>query len=300
VVRCIAKKIRKTGHSAIVEPRGSSGGVPDIQLTYSGGQHFIEVSILHPQAPSHRNRARDSLVQSRESRKRKKYQQLLQENAPADLTTVVYDTYGGSGSGVVELERLLTKLSSDQGDDDRTTVNRAAVAEFRSSVAITLQSGNATALLRGCTMAHDFIARGERRQRNVVAQRMIGHALNVGSASSSSSSSSSATHRNRDVRQPVSSDSSAAHAFLSSLSVVPPAPVSAQSQAAASPRLSPQLSLSLPMPEDIESKLPELSPSFSGSAANDREESGGIVVTFDSRIGMLSEQENKELEWGID
>ena len=198
------------------------------------------------------------------------------------------------------MERLLTQLSSDQGDDDRTTVNRAAMAEFRSSVAITLQSGNATALLRGCTMAHDFIARGERRQRNVVAQRMVGHALNVGSASSSSSSSSSATHRNGDVPQPVSSDSSAAHAFLSSLSVVPPAPVSAQPQAAASPRLSSQLSLSLPMPESIESKLPELSPSFSRSVAGDREESGGIVVTFDSRIGMLSEQENSELEWGID
>jgi len=120
---------------------------------------------------------------------------------PSRLIPAVWDTYGASGKGVKEVEKLLVEVSGEQyGDaEDRAVVaNPKALRDFRETVAVSLQRGNAKALLLGAAHArdkpvyhHQFNPNRRRagygrrenarrtrdRPRNDVAQRMVNGAL---------------------------------------------------------------------------------------------------------------------------
>ena len=135
--------------------------VPDIHVSRPRETVFIEVSVVHPQAPSHQVEAQRGVqvpIEYRENAKKKKYESLVASTQPSRLIPAVWDTYGASGKGVKEVERLLVEVSGEQyGDaEDRAVVaNPKALRDFRETVAVSLQRGNAKALLLGAAHARD-------------------------------------------------------------------------------------------------------------------------------------------------
>jgi hypothetical protein len=202
VARCIVRKIRQLGSGADFERRDEYGVVPDIHVTRPRETVFIEVSVVHPQAPSHQAEAKRGAlcpIEYRETAKKRKYETLVANSKPSRLIPAVWDTYGASGKGVKEVEGLLIEASGEHygGTEEKIYVaNPKAVREFRESVAVSLQRGNAKALLLGAARArdapiyhHQFNPNRRRagygrrrvahrpRARNDVAERLVRGAL---------------------------------------------------------------------------------------------------------------------------
>ena len=252
LVRCIQRHVKRLGSSADIEPHGKAREEdqdlrPDLCVHTLNCTYFVEVSILHPLMKSHSRHARQGQpIAYRENQKKAKYEAFMKEQQelhPCKLITVVYDSYGAPGEGVSELESLLVSIAEENGQDHYTA--RHAVREFQESAALSLQRGNAKALILGVTKSREANMRGgrSRAQRGAgAASRFVTHALGTatvrpGAATSSSLSSAS---------QCSSSTSSSSTSALSSSSSS--APAAAVTALLSSLSLPPRWSLPLPVP----------------------------------------------------
>jgi hypothetical protein len=297
VVMTCARHIRRLGFSVTVEPRDSPDGIPDLAISLADREHFVEISVLHPQAPSHQH---GNPIQNRENQKKAKYQQHTQRHAPSQLTVVVLDSYGASGAGVREFELVLQELHQSQGEG-RGAEQYLVVSEFKEAVAISLQRGNATALLRGNAESRAARICG----RTEPDRRRAGTAT---SSSTSTSSSASNPPRRVDtsaVQRLVSGalgNSTATAPVVSASSSDPPPRVdtavalhpsvatAAQDRAG---DVSSSLSLSVPLPATPSTPPHDslsLSPGFSvvsGSPTSPCREPSSMVLTY--HASQLSE-----------
>lgn len=264
IVQCISSCAKRMGAVTTVEPRGSSGGIPDIQITHARGTHFVEVSVVHPQAPSNRSAAMRGAgvpIEYRENAKFRKYEKYVRDNGPARFTAVVFDSYGASGSGVKDLERLLSGLGEDESDGRHTHSSPQVIRDFKESVAISIQRSNAIALLRGCTSSRAALGSTRRRAGTAhpVASRMVRNSLNRRGRSFGQVSSGPSSSNNGDVssRQQSTAPRSASH-VVSSAVLPPVVSESAQGRGSASqsPRSDTSWSLSPPPTPAFGGRLP--------------------------------------------
>jgi hypothetical protein len=153
IAKAIAKFTRRVGLDTTVEPRDGGVGLrPDIQLTTTQGGLYIDVSVCHPLAKSYIKPAakNPAPMEKRETQKIKKYEQYVKDRGPATFLPAVFSSYGAIGEGAAKVFSLI-----EQCEDPETGRggSRKLVKELKEVVAISIQRGNAEALLYGSIQA---------------------------------------------------------------------------------------------------------------------------------------------------
>jgi hypothetical protein len=150
----------------VVEPRWISRSVNDARrpdlLAYLGATcTLIDVSVVHPAAPSWQKRAsKNPLVaaKSREKLKTRKYEDLAKSEG-AIFYPLVFESYGAIGPesrvGIQELAEAIAE--SKPGDSKR--VYPVVIGQIMHSLSVALQRGNAAIVKQGITLLN--------RRRNI-------------------------------------------------------------------------------------------------------------------------------------
>jgi hypothetical protein len=154
VVDELASIMRKAGMTIMVEPRRvglprrASHRRPDIVIYGGHETTLVDVSLLHPLAPSYRARLRrgDSarrelrLIQHREQVKRTRYAMLAQQYDAGRVAPFVVDAFGAFGECAEELLRMVATHAAGN-----SVCNSADsfVTEAAARIAVAVQNGNA-------------------------------------------------------------------------------------------------------------------------------------------------------------
>ncbi|MEQ1843852.1 MAG: hypothetical protein ABL994_25895, partial [Verrucomicrobiales bacterium] len=124
---------------------------PDLTVSASASMMHIDVSVVHPLAPSNiaaADRPNPQHITRREARKRIKYNGIAEADAAVFLPAVV-DTLGMYGEGMHEVIRRLKDVADEVGSDQGSAV----VAELKETLPFTIQRGNVRAAMRGLAEA---------------------------------------------------------------------------------------------------------------------------------------------------
>ena len=142
VVQRLASWVRVAGGSAAVEPRSldpASERRTDIHATLGGRDFMVDVTIRHLEAPSHRPRDPNAVVEGPEREKSQKHARLAREKR-AVVVPFVVTTVGGMGGQARDFVRLLSTGARANGVD----VGRAQIA---TSLFAAVAAGNSLCLL---------------------------------------------------------------------------------------------------------------------------------------------------------
>ena len=140
--------LQKGGGSVLIEPNWYDGKRPDAQESI-----LLDVSIVHPAAPSYfKSAAGSSLAASkiREKQKIAKYQALAKEEE-ARFVPFVMETYGSMGSYAAG---FLKEVGS--GAPEQLFMGEGLKSYAVRALSIGLQAGNAFVLQSGCLQAREW------------------------------------------------------------------------------------------------------------------------------------------------
>jgi hypothetical protein len=148
LVNLLAKFFRNAGAVVHVEPRifGTVRKRPDLDILLPNRQLLVDVTVVHPAAPSRKSKIRLSAVAAAETKKHRDYSSLARLHG-ASLSAFAVETYGGFGKQAGELLTLLQqtlRYSSSGGSSNR------GIAE---ALAVALQQGNALVMRTGALAA---------------------------------------------------------------------------------------------------------------------------------------------------
>ena len=168
IVRVLSLLIRKAGGACYVEPRFYDRTRPDIHVIFPSLKLLIDVSVVHPAAPTYAQNSHVPLFSaaSRERDKATKFKTLaLAEEAR--FIPFVLETFGAWGRQAIKLITDLTSLLSEHKGLAFSSPD--ARGEMVRILAVALQSGNARVLLNGCMRSREHAARPiPQQQRGIV------------------------------------------------------------------------------------------------------------------------------------
>lgn len=158
IVRILAMLARKAGATCYVEPRFCEGIRPDIHIVFPSTKFLVDVSVVHPAAPTYAPRSHIPLFSAlcRERDKTTKFAKLASEEK-AQFVPFVLETFGGWGRQATKLISDIASLAVESksisvtGDDVRGDMVRV--------IAIALQAGNSSVLLNGCMRTREHTGR---------------------------------------------------------------------------------------------------------------------------------------------
>jgi hypothetical protein len=143
------------GIPAFLEPKvDGQRRRPDIDIVLDGGRVLVDVSVVHPCAPSHivGNNAMWSALGpllAREAAKVSKYRALAQD-ARAELLPFVVSSFGGFG---VSAMRLFAILRHQLSAMNPVPWSSDPVSDLIREICVMLQQGNSLAVVQGCHKA---------------------------------------------------------------------------------------------------------------------------------------------------
>ena len=148
----IVTALRKAGISPIVEPSGydaSDNRRPDIFAIINGRSTFIDVIVVHPSAPSHRNKKPLAAAEYYVKLKVDKYRDLA-EGSDAVIIAFVVETGGGySDQARYLIDDIVTHALNHAAAYSASSIRD----ELKDTIAIAIQKGNAMAVRRCREMA---------------------------------------------------------------------------------------------------------------------------------------------------
>ena len=143
----IVTALRKAGISPIVEPCGydaSDNRRPDIFAIINGRSTFIDVIIVHPSAPSHRNKKQLAAAEYYVKFKVNKYRALA-ESSDAVIIAFVVETNGGYSD---QARYLVDDIVAHALNHAAAYSASSIRDELKDTIAIAIQKGNAMAVRR--------------------------------------------------------------------------------------------------------------------------------------------------------
>jgi hypothetical protein len=129
---------------------------PDGRIVGFGRYHMVEVSVVHPTAPSHVNDAQRCLAVARsmEQRKRTKYAELARRER-ASMSPFVLESFGAVGPSA---HALLYELATD-AEEDGGVSRGAFMSRAMTALSVAVQTGNAHIIASGVISARAAAAR---------------------------------------------------------------------------------------------------------------------------------------------
>ena len=147
IKNAIARFFRLASAPVEVEPRDSNGKYPDLHVTTPSGQISIDVSVVHPLAPSYADKDSDSTILARENSKKQKYREYVKQIGHQFLPAVL-DSYGKVGEG---LRSVVKEVSKAEKASLQTTTH---AKELEIVIQVALHRGNSLAISKGLTHSH--------------------------------------------------------------------------------------------------------------------------------------------------
>jgi hypothetical protein len=158
IVRTLSRYVQRAGGSCYVEPKFYLGKRPDVHIFFPSSRTMVDVSVIHPGAPSFARQAHVPLSAAhlRERQKISKYRKVA-EGESAMFVPFVLESWGGFGTQAL-------KFVSDVASLARENLSLAqSEPDFRGSMvrclAIALQVGNAHVALCGSLMSREHAGR---------------------------------------------------------------------------------------------------------------------------------------------
>jgi hypothetical protein len=144
VVAIIERFAKLAGAVVVVEPKGlfsETAKRPDLQIILNHKNYLLDVTIVHPTAPSNISHSQKLLGQAdvAERLKINKYEELSQ-NQNAIFIPFVIETYGGLGK---KAQDFLNELSIFAIDHTTVRSRFDVVSGLRYAIACSVQRGNA-------------------------------------------------------------------------------------------------------------------------------------------------------------
>jgi hypothetical protein len=145
IVHLLAKFLRGAGAVVHIEPRifGEERKRPDLDILFPDKQMTVDVTVVHPAAPSKSSRTRLAAASAAEKAKHRYYDTLANLHGTS-LRAFAVETYGGFGKEASEVMTLL-----QQSLDSRQGGNRLPAQ----ALAVALQRGNVLVLKTGALAA---------------------------------------------------------------------------------------------------------------------------------------------------
>jgi hypothetical protein len=169
IVTAIHAFARQVGIPSRIEPRenGERRG-PDIELTLEQGPVLVDVTVVHPAAPTYLNHAHGATnaygpLDHREAAKHRKYAGLVQNAGASEFVACAISSFGGFGRGAQRMFMLLRYTVEAMGG-----VSWAVdpVGELARDIAIAVQRGSALSATEACQRAGvDMRAQGDQGRR---------------------------------------------------------------------------------------------------------------------------------------
>jgi hypothetical protein len=147
MVILLAKLLRGVGAVVHIEPRifGTERKRSDLDILFPNSQILVDVTVVHPAAPSRKSRTRLAAATAAQAKKHRLYDSLANRQG-ASLSGFAVETFGGFDKEADELMRLLRQSSSTSSVHG--TGKGAAEA-----LAVCLQRGNALVVKAGALAA---------------------------------------------------------------------------------------------------------------------------------------------------
>ena len=138
------------GIVARIEPSGLSEDErirPDLQLLMDQYNKFVDVTIVHPTAPSHLKQAQTQLRTAHDAceSKKNKYKNVSQQHQ-AEFIPFALESYGGISEAALQLIQEISVFASDHLS---AWTKEEIVENLNSAIACAVQRGNAIAALSG-------------------------------------------------------------------------------------------------------------------------------------------------------
>jgi hypothetical protein len=178
IAKAIARFARKVGMDVQTEPYEGGGGVrPDVHIQTAQGSIYLDVSVVHPQSKSMVNLVMNNRmgpIIKREQEKQSHFANYMGQRPGVKFIPVVLSTYGATGDGAKSVYKLIEHNEDDQSGGHTVSNKKKLVKELKEVVAISLQRGNAEALLYGSIQARNA-AQAQRlpRLQNGTARRRL-------------------------------------------------------------------------------------------------------------------------------
>ena len=159
VVNDLYRGIQNCGGSGLKEPQNLShkgdATRPDLQVVIGGEQVLIDVTIRNPTCPSYYDvkggSAEEQLYSTKvaENQKCKKYSDMAKSQG-AKFVPFAVEMYGGMGKSAKQLIKLINKSARDQM---LMWPYQQLIQNLKGDIAISIQRGNAIAILAGYNSA---------------------------------------------------------------------------------------------------------------------------------------------------
>lgn len=147
IVDSLATAMRKCGVTPEVEPAGyceRDNRRPDVFAVLNGRPTFIDVGVVHPSAPSHRNKKPFAAAESYVKQKVDKYRELAERN-DAVIIPFIVETGGGYTD---QAKYVVDDIVAHAHDHAAAFTAESIRDELMDTIAIAIQRGNAMAMRR--------------------------------------------------------------------------------------------------------------------------------------------------------
>jgi hypothetical protein len=142
--------VQRAGGVSYVEPRYLEDKRPDIHAFFPDDRVMLDVSVVHPLAPSYLHLQDGAAVKYRENTKVSHYSSLAKD-AGSRFVPFVLDSFGTMGSFA---DKFMQDLASYAKESFSYFYSASSSL---SSLSVLLQKGNAEVLAQGCLMARSAL-----------------------------------------------------------------------------------------------------------------------------------------------